>query len=346
MAHNINFNKLTGKHSFVTVKELAWHRLGQVVEHLTTSEDVIREAQLDYEVDLAPLEAIAFNDERMIVPNNWATYRTDTKDVFAVVGSKYTVVQNLEAFAFFDEVVKSGKAKYETAGVLGKGEVVFISAKINKHLSVKVKGKDDDVDLYMFLSLSHDGKSSIIAGITPIRIVCNNTLDAALRRNISKVSIRHTESYKTKLDEASRVLNLIDTVPDETQLLYDRLGKKTVTEEEFFSTLYLCYLNEDQRKKLDIGEEISTRAINGLKGISNYYFKHKTQQDIVDTGWGVYNAFTGYYQNILNIKDDKKIKDVIDGNDRNLKVLTSLNYNTIQEALNIGKVSSSIKALL
>ena len=111
MAHNLNFNEQTGKHSFFSVKEKAWHGLGQIVEEYPTSAEALKFAGLDYTV--AKRKLFTFDNENeaanadieikipeVVVPNYFATIRTDNETVLGVVGKDYEVVQNIDAFSF------------------------------------------------------------------------------------------------------------------------------------------------------------------------------------------------------------------------------------------------------
>ncbi len=131
MAHNINYNKQTSKNSFFSVKEKAWHGLGQIISEHPTSSEAIVHAGLNYQVEkrhLFTYDTLNQNSNtgltvpKIEVPNYYATVRTDTNQVLGVVGKEYEVVQNINAFAFFDAIV-GGKEGilYETAGALGKG---------------------------------------------------------------------------------------------------------------------------------------------------------------------------------------------------------------------------------
>ena len=111
-------------------------------------------------------------ESRVDVPNFYATVRTDNDVVFGVVGKDYVIVQNTEAFSFFDAIVGGDGIQYETAGALGKGERIFITAKLPDYIKV---GNDDLIEKYLFLTTSHDGAGSIMAAFTPVRIVCNNS---------------------------------------------------------------------------------------------------------------------------------------------------------------------------
>lgn len=185
MAHNINFNNRTGRYSFFSVKEKAWHNLGQVVEQYPTSAEAIRHAGLDYEVVKTPLytkgsgiietaDGIEIGSNELHVPNYFANIRNDNNAVLGVVGKDYHIVQNHEAFEFFDAIVGGGDGiLYETAGALGKGERIFITAKLPNY--IRVGNGDDVTEKYIFLTTSHDGSGSITAAFTPIRIVCQNS---------------------------------------------------------------------------------------------------------------------------------------------------------------------------
>lgn len=185
MSHHINRNTITGQDSFMSVKQKAWHGLGQIIEDYPTSAEAIKHAGLDYTVEKRPLftvdhshfkDADGYFDElqpNILVPDFYANVRTDTSDVLGVVGKDYRIVQNSEAFAFFDSIVggKDG-ILYETAGALGKGERIFITAKLPDYIRV---GRNDCIEKFIFLTTSHDGYGSITAAFTPVRVVCQNS---------------------------------------------------------------------------------------------------------------------------------------------------------------------------
>src|SRR5476651_2381840 len=215
MAHQINFNQKTGKNSFMSVKEKAWHNLGQVIDQYPTSSEAIQFAGLDYIVEKRPLFTYDTNNHlwsneeaspEIEVPNYFATVRADTEQILGVVGNDYEVIQNRDAFSFFDAIVGGGEGiLYETAGALGNGERVFITAKLPDYIKV---GRKDMIEQYLFLTTSHDGLGSITAAFTPIRIVCNNTLNAALRNHSNSIKIRHTASANDRLKQAHTLMGI------------------------------------------------------------------------------------------------------------------------------------------
>jgi phage/plasmid-like protein (TIGR03299 family) len=151
--------------------------IGQIVSDYPNSKDDLNFAGLDYKVEKRKLfvETNKFSIweeenrvQKIEVPNFLATIRTDTQQVLGIVGNDYEVVQNTDAFNFFDTIVDGEGIQYETAGALGNGERIFITAKLPGYIKV---GSDDLIEKYLFLTTSHDGFGSITAAFTPIRIV-------------------------------------------------------------------------------------------------------------------------------------------------------------------------------
>ena len=233
MSHNINRNSITGKDAFFSVKEKAWHGLGQIVQDYPTSEEAIKFAGLDYDVEKKELWTIADPtniEEVKKLSTHFATVRTDTAQILGVVGSKYEIVQNRTAFSFFDSLVQDGSGiKYETAGALGNGERIFITAKLPDILRI---GRNDDIEQFIFLTTSHDGSGSIMAAFTPVRIVCNNTLNMALRNHSNAVYIKHTANAEQKLQEAARIMSISQNTGEMLEHLFNQWAKTRVNDAE------------------------------------------------------------------------------------------------------------------
>ena len=152
-----------------------WHGLGTVIEGTVTSDEAIKLANLGWDVIQEPV----YLKNGIEIPNLFANIRSDTNDLLGTVKDKYTIVQNKEAFAFTDNIIKNSKgidAKYETAGSLFNGKRVFMLVRLP---DVDLVG--DKVENYLFVSTAHDGSQGLMAGITNVRVVCNNTLQMAER---------------------------------------------------------------------------------------------------------------------------------------------------------------------
>jgi phage/plasmid-like protein (TIGR03299 family) len=328
MAHNLFYNEQAEKHSFFSVKEKAWHGLGQIVEDYPTSAEAIRYAGLDYEVEKRPLftntlandlsdldTGIAF--PKTEVPNFFATVRNDNNAVLGVVGRDYEVVQNADAFQFFDAIVGGGNGiKYETAGALGKGERIFITAKLPDYIKV---GKQDLIEQYLFLTTSHDGFGSITAAFTPTRIVCNNTLNVALRNHSNGIKIRHTASANDRLKQAHTLMGISHVMAQELEELFNHWTKVRITDAQVKKLIQVAMApNKEVISNLELGlaDKLSTTYTNIVDNAYAYAMGNPTQQMETTAGtlFGAYNAITGYYQNVRNFKDgDAKFKSIMDG---------------------------------
>lgn len=296
MAHNINFNKKTKSYSFAAYGEPAWHGLGKIVNEAMTSEQAIKMANMDYTVKKGNIQY--FDDEGMPVQIDgvYANYREDNGAFLGLVKSRYEIVQNVDAFGFFDAIIDSGEAIFHTAGVLGKGERIFVLAKLPEDFRIG----GEVIQKYILLTNSHDGNSSVIAGMTNIRVVCNNTLQAALKGLTNKVSIGHVTGAKEKLQQAHKVMGLASTYNQEVQEIFNRMTDKKMTEgeyREFFQSVFTPEYKDEQEEKT-----ISTKLANMIDSTTQFAMTHNTQTTDESKGtlWGAYNAVSGYYNYLKN----------------------------------------------
>ena len=311
MAHNIHFNEQTGKHSFFSVKEKPWHSLGQVVTNYPTSKKALEYAGLDFWVEKRSLftskKSYALNGERLIVQDHFATVRTDNETVLGIVGKGYQTVQNTDAFSFFDSIVKGEGILYETAGALGKGERIFITAKLPSYIRV---GREDLIEQYLFLTTSHDGSGSITAAFTPIRIVCNNTLNAALKNMSNVIKIRHTNNAKLRLEQAYKVMGITNTLSQQLEEIFNNWSKVKITDKEVYRLIQLALIpNKEVLHHIQRGreDELSTLFLNTCNSAYEYAMGNETQQLETTRGtlFGAYNGVTGYFQNVRPYKTDE-----------------------------------------
>ena len=296
MAHNLNFNKKTGTWSFASFKEKAWHGLGQIVETAMTSAEAIKLANLDYQVDKSEVTFIT-NNEPNIIDGYYATYRKDTNQYLGMVKSRYEIVQNIEAFGFFDSIIDEGEAIFQTAGVIGNGERVFITAKLPDDFQVG----NEKIEKYIMLMNSHDGSSSIVAGMTNIRVVCNNTLQAALKGLENKVSIDHVSGAQNKLKEAHRVMGIASKYNSEVSDIFNSMVDFKMDEKQYNDFFYKILKPEYKTVMTAVEEkEMSTRLKNMVNATTEFAFTHPTQttDETKNTLWGAYNAVSGYYNYI------------------------------------------------
>lgn len=323
MAHNINRNELTGAYSFMSVRERAWHNLGTIVNDYPTSEEAIIHAGLDFEVEKAPNDHRLPSGRIVVSDNSFFTYRTDTEQVLGdKLGTDYNVLQNRDAFRFFDSILKESRdVKYETAGALGKGEKIFITAKLPGLIRV---GNNDVTEKFIFLYTSHDGSGSTTAAFTPIRIVCNNTLNAAMRNMTNVIRIRHTAGAPERLEEAHRVMGISNQLAIEMEEIFNHWAKVRITDKEVLKLVQAAMASRETIEYLKKGqqEKVSSLFRNTCEKVLEYGAMHGSQQLETTKGtlFGAYNMVTGYYQNVRKYDDQEaKMKSTLFGGDAQRK---------------------------
>jgi len=339
MAHNLNFNEQTRQYNFFSAKEKPWHGLGKIVQDYPTSREAIEFAGLNYTVEKRRLFTYDSENQNgdpetdliipeITVPNYYATVRTDNDNVLGVVGKDYQIVQNADAFSFFDAIVGGDGIQYETAGVLGKGERIFITAKLPDYIKV---GNDDLIEQYLFLTTSHDGYGSITAAFTPIRVVCQNTLNAAMRSHSNAVKIRHTANAKERLEQAHKVMGISNKLSLELEGIFNRWARVRITDPEVKKLIQLAMIpNKEVLHNLQAGkdDDLSTMFKNMCNTVYEYAMTSPTQATATTKGtlFGAYNAVTGYFQNVRTYKDsESKLKSILFGGTAQLRTQAAFN---------------------
>jgi phage/plasmid-like protein (TIGR03299 family) len=342
MAHNIYFNEKSNQHSFFSVREKAWHGLGKIVQNYPTSAEAIRFAGLDYSVEKRKLftcdQPTDTGNTSLIpnleVPGYYSTVRADNSTVLGVVGKDYEIVQNTDAFSFFDAIVGGDGIQYETAGALGKGERIFITAKLPGYIKV---GQTDLIERYLFLTTSHDGLGSITAAFTPVRIVCNNTLNAALQDCVNSIKIRHTAGAKEKLEQAHRIMGISNDMSEDLENLFNRWSRIRITDSELWKLIRRAMApNKEALQNINDrrDEALSAYFNNMCDNVLEYALSNPSQQQETTKGtlFGAYNAVTGYFQNVRTYKNEEaRLKSVLFGNGLNK---TQAAFNLCMDFLN------------
>jgi phage/plasmid-like protein (TIGR03299 family) len=269
------------------VNERPWHRLGTHLKAPPTSAQAIRAAGLDWAVAKVPLY-VAAQTRLHELPDRFAVVRVDKLDkpdcpIFGLAGREYEPLQNAEAFEFFDPLVRDGSVTYETAGALGRGERVWILARLREDVEI-VSG--DTIERFLLLSNSHDGSSSLQVKLTPVRVVCNNTLTLALSKGRS-LRIRHDQDVRIRLEAARTFLGLVRADYEEAQALFRCLARTKLTSDRAVKYLEQVFpLDEDSA---------STRRAENRRRWAYHLFEHGKGHDLDDvkgTLWAAYNGVT------------------------------------------------------
>lgn len=338
MSHCIEIRN--GKASFIENgrKARAWHRLGTVYDRPLTVREALHGCHADYKVALQPLAMITPDIKRemdygsvmalqlnnAIVPKYMATIRLDTHQFLGIVTENYGVVQNEDAFKFIDTLVTGKMADdehtpvIETAGVLGEGERVFITAKFPEQIILDNEG-NDRVEMYIVFTTSHDGTGAVNCLVTPIRVVCNNTLNFAMRNNSGKLSLRHSRNVMDRLDLREsenaefvyRTLNMYDIYKNSLEAEFKHLQNIKLAEQDLMKILAeVTYEDEDlkiYKKSKDVwNRDISKSAINKISRMLDI-LDYGVGQDSDDRGSAMWliNGITSYYQNYANYKSEE-----------------------------------------
>ena len=352
MAHNLEIKKVNGVEvaSFVEngKKERAWHNLGQVFDGAMTVEQALKLSHADYQVEMQPIvamtptlsEAMANSNAEAIcdaildaqVNGKKVTMRMDTFETLGVVSDCYGVVQNEDAFKFVDtlcsgELGNDHVPVIETAGVLGHGECVFISAKFPESVILDNKG-DDRVEMYVVFTTSHDGTAAVNCMVTPVRVVCNNTLNFAMRNNAGKISLRHTSQINSRLDLtnaenaefAYKTLHMYDIYKKSMEERFLHLQSIKLAERDLDRILAeVMYSEKNMAIYKATGDthhaDITTFAKNQFDKMKQTV-ESGIGQEVGQRGTGMWliNGITTFYQNEYDFKtEEQKFDSIMSG---------------------------------
>lgn len=314
--HDIELNEKKGTYSYFGVGEKAWHGLGQTVKEAVTAEKAIGLANLDYIVEkkpaMFPIDDILPEPDAegnltikvKQVAGKFHSYRTDTGDVLGTVGSAWTPLQNVDAFRFFDSVVDKSEAIYHTAGVINKGERAWILAKMPDHIRV---GKDDITENYVLISNGFNGTTAVQAAITPIRTVCENTLNMALNSAKQKISIAHTPNIDKAIEKAAEMLGIFNQYNKEMEEVYNQMARKMVSVDDVSLFLETLIPKKEETTAKTKGDEYKEDILK--------FFETGVGQDIKTangTVYGLVNAVTGFTSHVKEYTSgEAKMKNLL-----------------------------------
>lgn len=281
-----------------------WHKLGKTIEDAVSSEDALRIAQLDWSVEQVPVYA-----GPKLIDGYFANIRSDTKDALGIITGKYKVVQNTEAFAFVDSIMAQQDVScvYETAGSLFNGKRIWMLVKMPNRTIL-----DDEIENYLFFSNSHDGKSSLKVGVTSTRIVCNNTLQLALKDSKRTWSARHMGSIDGRQREAMQTLELSTVYLDQVEREAELMAVKKINMSNFIDQLFPIKGDETTCVKRNLDEKRNS--------IISLYNNKPDLQNFKGTAWGAYQTVSDFVSNSkpqreTSTYNEKLFVSFLDGNE-------------------------------
>ena len=292
MAHDLETQN--GKTSFASFREPAWHGLGTVFTEEKTTQEMLELANLsNWNVRLEDLQTPTHLTSDKNYQYVLRTNPTDNTqiDILGVVGERYHVMQNEDLFSFGDNILDGG-GRWETAGSIKGGRVVFGALALERETVLDPNGVSDKVKTYLLINTSHDGSIAIQASITPVRVVCANTLNLALnttrRKGGAKQSfkIRHTQTANGKVQIARETLGLANKYMDEFDKMAHAMIQTEINAKQFNDILLSAYPKPEKdakgaikkwENKIDSLNDIYTGEFNGM---------------IAGSAWGAFNALT------------------------------------------------------
>jgi phage/plasmid-like protein (TIGR03299 family) len=268
-----------------TVREKPWHGLGEVLEDTPNSAEALRASGLDWTVQQHRISVMSdSNSEARLIEGYVGNVRSSDGSVLGIVTDRYKVVQNHEAFAFTDLLVGDGDVRYETAGSLKGGRQVWMLARMNRSMSLL----GDAFEPYLCFINSHDGTGAVRVLMTPIRVVCQNTLNIALRGARRSWSTPHVGDIAQRLAVAQSTLELADRYIVRLEEEADHLAQQPVSADRFEEIL-------ESLLPLESGSSPRAKAsvLAQREGIVRAYGADDLER-FRGTAWGVLNAVSDY----------------------------------------------------
>lgn len=287
------------------VREKPWHGLGVRVESALSSMEALIAAGLNWNV----LQQEIYTQDGFKIPGYLANVRDSDRKVLGVVGERYQIVQNREAFAFTDELLGKG-VRYETAGSLKEGKRIWILARLPKAYRLA----EDKVLPYLVFSNTHDGSGAIKVAMTPIRVVCNNTLNLALETASRVWTAKHTGDMSAKMEDAKMTLFMAEHYMEELMKESDRLSRKKVSDAEVRE--YIKMLLPIPADATEVTEQNIIRLRNDME---KRYFYAPDLKDVGKNSYRFINAvsdFATHAQPTRRTKDyqENLFRKTVDGN--------------------------------
>ena len=286
-------------------REKPWHGLGVRVEDAPGSREALEAAGLDWRV----IQKELLTSDGIPVPGFRANVRETDSRVLGVVTDRYRVVQNEDAFAFTDSLLGEG-VTYETAGSLQNGRRTWILAKLPRPYTIS----GDEVTPYLVFMNSHDGTGAIRAAMTPVRVVCMNTLNLALDTAKRSWSTVHTGDIRGQLEDARSTLLYADRYMEELGKAVEDLERKKLTDQKVYGYIdTLVPVPEDatasRKKNLEqIREELKVR-----------YFEAPDLEHVGKNGYRFINAVSDFATHTKPLRETARYREnrfvrTVDGN--------------------------------
>lgn len=277
------------------VRQAPWHGLGNRVEHTLSSGEALQVAGLDWEVIQKSIQT----EDNAKIPGYKANIRATDQRLLGVVSDRYKIVQNHEAFAFTDELLGEG-VRFETAGSLQNGRRVWLLAKLPDNYIIS----GDRISPYLVFTNSHDGSGSIKIAMTPIRVVCQNTLNLALSNAKRFWTTTHTGDIKSKLDKAKKTLLLAEYYMDKLAVEVDYLNRIKMPDQKIMEYIELLLPLPDNATKIQEKNVELLRSDMKLR-----YFEAPDLEHVGKNGYRFINAISDFATHAKPLRETASFKE-------------------------------------
>jgi phage/plasmid-like protein (TIGR03299 family) len=281
--------------SMFYVRQAPWHGLGERVEQALSSKEALQKSGLDWQV----IQKTILTDDLIEIQGFKANIRASDNQVLGVVTNRYKIVQNHEAFSFTDQLLGEG-VRYETAGSLQNGKKVWLLARLPEKYMIL----GDDVNPYLVFSNSHDGTGSIKVAMTPIRVVCQNTLNLALSSAKRIWSTIHTGNIDSKFDEAKKTLLLAELYMEKLGAEAERLSKIKIPDHKVMKFIDILLPMPDHFTK------IQERNVMTLRGdLKRRFFDAPDLSHVGKNGYRFINAVSDFATHVKPLRETASYKE-------------------------------------
>ncbi len=288
-----------------SVREKPWHGLGTIVMEAPASAEALKLAGLDWEVAQEPV----YTDNRELIKGYKANVRSSDRRVLGVVSDRYKVVQNTDAFSFTDELLGKG-VKYETAGSLQEGRKVWLLARLPKEYVIA----GERISSYLVFSNTHDGSGSVKVAVTPVRVVCNNTLNLALDNAKRSFSMIHTGNIHDKIQEAKDTLFMAKNYMDNLGIEFEQLRRQKMTDAQVKEYIELLLPMEKEPTPIQ-----SKNILKLRRDMEQRYYEAPDLQKVGNNAYRFINAVSDFATHSRPLRMTANYKEnvfarTIDGN--------------------------------
>lgn len=282
MAHNLTIDTKSQEYAMFVAGAAAWHKLGQNVADAQTWADAMKLAHLDFTLSDEPIRT-----DFEIVASHKAIVRNDTQRTVGIVGTNFATIQPFEAFKFVDTLIETRSAHYVSAGLLADGARMWVLARVP---AADISVGDDKSQTFLMFAQGFDGSLALIAKLTSVRVVCQNTLMASLADGNFAMKIKHTSGASARLKSAEKLLSGVAQNAADLEAKLRKLAARQLKRESITAILDRVFpKNADVEANQTRRENVLSEILTNFESNDNNAFPEQR-----GTAYNLLNAITDY----------------------------------------------------